>query len=323
MPSGSQLSASRRPKWLHITTGVTLIAIAVTLTVSWHILGADSLQAARQSTGRLVLYVIGTVLSLLLVAGLGLMVFLLVREVRLNERQSNFVSAVTHELKTPVASLKLYLDTLQLRDLPESRREDFYRTMRQDLDRLHATINNVLNAAMYTDRPVVDPQPLDLARLARRSLDLTRTRHQLPRECFGYEGPETLRVRGDAEALETALLNLLDNAVKYSRDPVRVQVELAECGDGQASLRVKDQGIGMSRHHLRLIFNRFYRIGAEVRRSHTGTGLGLFIVRSVVKGHRGTIQAESAGADRGSSFTITLPGVIDEREEPPGEADAG
>ena len=94
---------------------------------------------------------------------------LLLREVRLNERQSNFVSAVTHELKTPVASLKLYLDTLQLRDLPESRREEFYRTMRQDLDRLHATINNVLNAAMYTDRPVVDPQPLDLAQLARRS----------------------------------------------------------------------------------------------------------------------------------------------------------
>ena len=316
MAAGSQLSSARRPKWFHITTGVTLIVIAVTLTVSWHILGADSMQAARQGTGRLVLYVLGTVLSLLLVGGLGLMVFLLVREVRLNERQSNFVSAVTHELKTPVASLKLYLDTLQLRDLPESRREDFYRTMRADLDRLHATINNVLNAARYTDRPVEDPQPLDLARLARRSIELTRTRHQLPRECFRYEGPESLRVRGDAAALETALLNLLDNAVKYSRDPIEVEVELAEAGDGQALLRVRDRGIGISRHHLRLVFNRFYRIGAEVRRSHTGTGLGLFIVRSVVKGHRGTIQAESAGPDRGTTFTITLPGVIDEREEP-------
>ena len=322
MPSGSQLSAGKRPKWLHITIGVTLIAMAVTLTVSWHILGSDALQAARQSTGRLALYVLGTVLSLLLVGGLGLMVILLVREVRLNERQSNFVSAVTHELKTPVASLKLYLDTLQLRDLSESRREDFYRTMRQDLDRLYATINNVLNAAMYTDRPVLDPQPLDLARLALRSLDLTRTRHQLPRECFGYEGPESLRIRGDAAALETALLNLLDNAVKYSREQVRVEIELAANGDGQASLRVRDHGIGMSRHHLRLIFNRFYRIGAEVRRSRTGTGLGLFIVRSVVKRHRGTVQAESAGADRGSCFTITLPGVIDERGAAAGAADA-
>ena len=321
--SGSQLSASKRPKWLHITIGVTLIAIAVTLGVSWQFLGADTLQAARQTTWRVVLYILGTVLSLLLVGGLGLLVYLLVREVRLNERQSNFVSAVTHELKTPVASLKLYLDTLQMRELPDGKREDFYRTMRQDLDRLNATINNVLNAAMYTDRPVVDPQPLDLARLARRSIDLTRRRHQLPPESFGYDGPESLHVRGDADALETALLNLLDNAVKYSRNEIRVDVELAANGDGQASLRVKDRGIGISRHHLRLIFNRFYRIGAEVRRSHTGTGLGLFIVRSVVKGHRGTIQAESAGPDRGTSFTITLPGVIDEREEPAGEAADG
>jgi two-component system, OmpR family, sensor histidine kinase SenX3 len=320
---GSQLSPVKRPKWLHITIGVTLIVIAVALTISWHILGLDSLQAARQSSARLALYVLGTVLSLLLVGGLGLMVYLLVREVRLNERQSNFVSAVTHELKTPVASLKLYLETLQLRELPEARRQDFYRTMRQDLDRLHGTINNVLNAAMYTDRPVVDPQPLDLAKLARRALELTRTRHQLPGECFEYAGPESLHLRGDAEALETAVLNLLDNAVKYSRDPIRVAIELGSQGDGQASLRVKDQGIGISRHHLRLVFNRFYRIGAEVRRSHTGTGLGLFIVRSVVKGHRGTIQAESAGPDRGSSFTITLPGVIDEREEPPAEAARG
>jgi two-component system, OmpR family, sensor histidine kinase SenX3 len=240
-----------------------------------------------------------------------LIVILLMREVRLNERQSNFVSAVTHELKTPVASLRLYLDTLQLRELPESRRRDFYRTMRQDLERLNATINNVLNAAMYTDRPVVDPQPLDLARLLRRSIELTRTRHQLPRDAIGYLGPESLMLRGDAQALETAILNLLDNAIKYSKDQVQVETELA-AGDGQARLRVTDHGIGMSRAHLRFVFNRFYRIGAEVRRSHTGTGLGLFIVKSVVKGHRGSITAESGGPDTGSTFILSLPGVIEE-----------
>jgi len=252
------------------------------------------------------------VLFLLLNAGLGLLVILLLREVRLNERQSNFISAVTHELKTPVASLRLYLDTLQLRDLPESRRGDFYRTMRQDLDRLNATINNVLNAAMYTDRPVVDPQPLDLAKLVRRSIDLTRTRHQLPRESVRYEGAEALAIRGDASALETAVLNLLDNAVKYSKDPVLVEVEVRGGGDGLAHLRVRDHGIGLGRAHLAFIFNRFYRIGSEVRRSRTGTGLGLFIVKSVVKGHHGTISAESAGPDRGSTFTVTLPGVVDQ-----------
>jgi signal transduction histidine kinase len=189
---GSILSPARRPKWLHITVGVSLIVIVVALTVGWQILGVSDIGSQRVHPLRFVIYFLGTVLFLLLIAGVVLIVLLLVREVRLNERQSNFVSAVTHELKTPVASLRLYLDTLQLRDLPDSKRDDFYNTMRQDLDRLNSTINNVLNAAMYTDRPVVDPQPLDFARLVRRSIDLTRTRHQLPTECFSYEGPETL-----------------------------------------------------------------------------------------------------------------------------------
>ena len=312
----SQLSSTRRPKWVHITIGSILIVVTVALTVFWQVLAGSDWLAREAGTLRWVIYFLGTLLFLLLIGGLTLMVLLLIREVRLNERQSNFVSAVTHELKTPVASLKLYLDTLQMRDLPESRREEFYRTMRQDLDRLHATINNVLNAAMYTDRPVVDPQPLDLAKVVRRSMDLTRTRHQLPRESFTYEGPESLQLRGDAEALETAILNLLDNAVKYSKEPsqAHVEVEVGAHGDGQAFLRVRDHGVGMSRAHLRFIFNRFYRIGSEVRRSHTGTGLGLFIVKSVVKGHRGTVSAESPGPDMGSTFTITLPGVIDEPE---------
>ena len=313
MNVGSQLSSARRPKWIHITIGVSLIVVAVALTVGWQILAGSDWIAREAGSLRWVIYFFGTVLFLLLIGGLTLMVLLLIREVRLNERQSNFVSAVTHELKTPVASLKLYLDTLQMRELPESRREEFYRTMRQDLDRLHATINNVLNAAMYTDRPMVDPQPLDLVKVARRSMELTRTRHQLPREAFTYEGPDSLQLRGDAEALETAIVNLLDNAVKYSKEPsqARVEVEVRANGDGQAHLRVRDHGVGMSRAHLRFIFNRFYRIGSEVRRSHTGTGLGLFIVKAVVKGHRGTVSADSAGPDKGSTFTVTLPGVIE------------
>jgi two-component system, OmpR family, sensor histidine kinase SenX3 len=310
--SGSQLSPSKRPKWQLATMGISLIVVAVALTVAWQILAAPDQATRRElATLRWVAYFFGSLLFLLLIAGLVLIVLLLMREVRLNERQSNFVSAVTHELKTPVASLRLYLDTLQLRDLPESRRTEFYRTMRQDLDRLNTTINNVLNAAMYTDRPVVDPLPLDLARLARRCIELTCTRHQLPLEAMRFDGPESLMVNGDAGALETAVLNLLDNAVKYSREKVDVDVEVWGDGDGHAHLRVRDQGVGISRAHLAFIFNRFYRIGKEVQRSHTGTGLGLFIVRSVVKGHRGTISAESPGPDRGSTFTVTLPGRIE------------
>ena len=316
--SGSQLSAAKRPKWPHVSVGIALIVVAVALTVGWQILGTSGGPSLAREVGTLrwVVYLFGSLLFLLLIGGLVLIVILLLREVRLNERQSNFISAVTHELKTPVASIKLYLDTLRMRDLPESRREDFYRTMDQDLQRLNSTINNVLSAAMFTDRPVADPQPLDLAKLVRRAIELTRTRYQLGPDAMSYEGPESLRVSGDAAALETAVLNLLDNAVKYSGDRIDVDVEAGSNGDGQAYLRVRDHGVGIGRAQLPFIFNRFYRIGSEVRRSRAGTGLGLFIVRSVVKGHRGTIHAESPGPDRGSTFTITLPSLLEAAAEP-------
>ncbi len=303
----SQLAPLHRHKWFYWTMGWTLIVLAVALTVGWQVLALPDLTVSW----RLVLHVLGSLVLLLLTGGLVLIVILLLREVRLNERQSNFVSAVTHELKTPVASLRLYLDTLELRELPDERRAEFYRTMRQDLDRLNATINNVLNAAMYTDRPVLDARPLDLAKLVRRSTELTRTRNQLPAEAIRYHGPERLLLSGDATGLETAVLNLLDNAVKYSREPVDVQVELRAEADARARLVVRDRGIGMSRAHLAFVFNRFYRIGAEVRRARTGTGLGLFIVRSVAARHRGSVSAESAGPERGSTFTLTLPGVVE------------
>lgn len=316
MPQESQLSRSRRPKWHYLAVGVGLIVVAIALTVAWGILAAPETAGPRAvPPARVVAYFFGSLLFLLLIAGLVLIVLLLLREVRLNERQSNFVSAVTHELKTPVASLKLYLETLEYRDVPPERRAEFYRTMKQDIERLNSTINNVLNAAMYTDRPVAEPRPLDLARLARRAAELTLTRHQLGREAIRYEGPESVLVAGDAQALETALLNLLDNAVKYSKEKVRVELEVWGDADGQAHVRVRDHGIGMSRTHQPFIFTRFYRIGAEVRRSHAGTGLGLFIVRAIVKGHKGSITVDSPGPDRGATFTITLPGLIEPEPE--------
>jgi two-component system, OmpR family, sensor histidine kinase SenX3 len=319
----SQLSRSRRPKWHYVAVGVGLIVVAVALTVAWQILAAPQAEPTRAvSSARALVYFFGSLLFLLLIAGLVLIVILLLREVRLNERQSNFVSAVTHELKTPVASLKLYLDTLEYRELPAERRKEFYRTMRQDIDRLNTTINSVLNAAMYTDRPIADPRPLDLVKVVRRAVDLTLTRFQLPAGAIRCEGEGSLRIGGDAQALEIAVLNLLDNAVKYSREKVEVEVETWADHDGLAHVRVHDNGIGMSRTHLPFIFTRFYRIGAEVRRSRPGTGLGLFIVRSIVKGHRGTITADSPGPDRGSTFTMSLPGVLEPEATAEQEAEA-
>jgi two-component system, OmpR family, sensor histidine kinase SenX3 len=309
----TQLSPPQRSKWFHITVGITLIAVAVALTVGWQILGIGGRAEPGETSGlRWIVYILGLLLFLLLIGGLGFLVVLLLREIRLNERQSNFISAVTHELKTPVSSLRLYLDTLEMRALTDEKRRDFYQTMRQDLERLNGTISSVLDAAMYAGKKTVDAQPLDFARLVRRAVELTQTRHQLGQDAVRYVGPESLRVLGEAPALETAVLNLLDNAVKYSREKIEVEAEVASGADGLLHLRVRDHGIGMSRAHMAFIFNRFYRIGAEVRRSSTGTGLGLFIVKSVVKAHRGTISADSPGPDRGSTFTITLPGLLEE-----------
>lgn len=292
--------------------GVSLLLVAIALSVGWQLIGSEQAALRASPTARYLVYFFGLLLFLLLISGLGLMFTLLLREVRLNERQSNFVSAVTHELKTPVASLRLYLDTLTLRaeTLSTDQRDDFYKTMRDDLDRLNGTINSVLNAGLYADRAVVNPPTIDLARLVQHACALTRTRNQLNEAAVSYTGPTSLLLKGDGTALETAVLNILDNAVKYSVDQVQVTVALREEANGFARLAVKDRGVGMNRGHLRFVFNRFYRIGSEVRRSRTGTGLGLFIVKSVVKAHGGTVRAESDGEGQGSTFVLHLPRVV-------------
>ena len=308
------LSRPKRRTWFHVAMGVSLLLVAIALTVGWQLIGSEEAALRESPTARYLVYFFGLLLFLLLISGVSLMFTLLLREVRLNERQSNFVSAVTHELKTPVASLRLYLDTLTLRadTLSIAERDDFYKTMRDDLDRLNGTINSVLNAGMYSDRPVVNPPIIDLARLVVHACALTRTRNQLAESAVVYTGPETLSLKGDRTALDTAVLNLLDNAVKYSGDPIVVRVDLAEEADGFARLSVRDLGVGMNRAHLRFIFNRFYRIGSEVRRSTTGTGLGLFIVKSVIKAHGGTVRAESDGEGHGTTFVMRLPRVVKE-----------
>ncbi len=299
--------------------GVSLLLVAIALGVGWQLIGSEQAALRASPTARYLVYFFGLLLFLLLILGLSLMFTLLLREVRLNERQSNFVSAVTHELKTPVASLRLYLDTLMLRanTLSIAERDDFYQTMRADIDRLNGTINNVLNAGMYTDRAVVNPPTIDLARLVQHACALTRTRNQLAEAAVSYTGPTTLLLKGDSTALETAVLNLLDNAVKYSVDQVVVKVNLSEEANGFARLSVQDRGVGMNRAHLRFVFNRFYRIGSEVRRSTTGTGLGLFIVKSVARAHGGAVRAESDGEGQGTTFILRLPRVVkDELAEP-------
>ena len=279
--------------------GICLVAIAVTLNVSWILL--------NWRMG--VLAILGVILFALIIAGMVLNTIFLVREIRRNEQHDSFINAVTHELKTPVASIRLYLQTLQTRELDEAKRGDFYRIMLEDSDRLLHTIDQVLRAgATGSILRRSSKVRLDLAQIARECVELARTRFHLGPEALEYvEHTPHAIVLGDGEELKAAVWNLLDNAVKYSQGSVKILVEVDELHNNRVAVRVTDNGVGISPPELKRIFKRFYRIPASVAVRTKGSGLGLFIVRSVAKKHGGKAFAESAGEGHGSTFTLQLP----------------
>ena len=294
------ISGRRRSVVFFTVLGICLIAIAVALNVSWIVL----------NWGNLVLAILGVVFFLLIIAGMVLNTIFLVREIRRNEQHDSFINAVTHELKTPVASIRLYLQTLQTRELDPDKRREFYRIMLEDSDRLLHTIEQVLRAGSAGSRVRRARSRVDLGEVAKDCVDLARTRFHLDGDALTYERrvkPGAALVLGDSDELKAAVWNLIDNAVKYSPTGVAVNVALEEFDNERLAVRVTDRGIGISPIELKRIFRRFYRIPASVAVRAKGSGLGLFIVRSVAKKHRGRAFAESLGAGQGSTFTLLLP----------------
>jgi len=253
--------------------------------------------------------VLGVIFFLLIIAGMVLNTIFLVREIRRNEQHDSFINAVTHELKTPVASIRLYLETLQTRDLDEAKRREFYRIMLDDSDRLLHTIDQVLRAGATGSILRRSARVrLDLAQIARECVELARTRFHLGPEALEYvQHTSDTIVLGDSEELKAAVWNLLDNAVKYSTAEPRIVVELDGAHNNRIAVRVTDNGVGISPPELKRIFKRFYRIPASVAVRTKGSGLGLFIVRSVARKHGGRAFAQSAGPGQGSTFTLLLP----------------
>ena len=292
--------SGRQRKTIFFTIfGICLVAAAVTLNISWLVLNW------REG----VLIVFGTIFFMVIIAGMVINTIFLVREIRRNEQHDSFINAVTHELKTPVASIRLYLQTLQTRDLDDARRREFYQIMLEDSDRLLNTIEQVLRAGATGSILRRSARTrLDLAQLARECVELARTRFHLGPDALEYvQRTPNATVLGDSDELKAAVWNLIDNAVKYSSTPVKVRVELEELPQQRVAIRVTDQGVGISPAELKRIFKRFYRIPASVAVRTKGTGLGLFIVRSVARKHGGRAFAESAGEGRGSTFTLLLP----------------
>jgi len=298
------ITGRRRSVIFFTVLGICLVALAVTLNISWIVL----------NWRRGVLAILGVIFFLLIIAGMVLNTIFLVREIRRNEQHDSFINAVTHELKTPVASIRLYLQTLQTRELDDGKRQEFYRIMLEDSDRLLHTIEQVLRAGSTGSRwRRIARTRVDLAEITRECVQLARTRFRLDDDALGYQelaGGGRSFVLGDADELKAAVWNLIDNAVKYSGTDVRVRVVLEEQQDGRIAVRVTDAGVGISPVDLKRIFRRFYRVPPNVVRAK-GSGLGLFIVRSVARRHGGRAFAESQGTGQGSTFTILLPRAVE------------
>ena len=290
--------------------GIGLVALAVALNVGWIILNW------REG----VLLFFGIIFFALIIAGLVVNTIFLVREVRRSEQHDSFINAVTHELKTPLASIRLHLETLQRRELAEARRQEFYKLMLSDTDRLTETVEQVLRAGRAGDKKAGrEKAEVDFSQIVRDAVESIRTRYHLLPEAFRYE--QALRngngvwVRGSSEDLRTAVSNVLDNAVKYSGDHIDVEVRLETPDERWVLLRVKDRGVGIAPVDLKRIFKRFHRLGNRSLAHVKGTGLGLFIVKSIAKKHGGKAFAESEGEGRGTTVTIELP-KLDSSSEP-------
>ena len=293
------ISGRKRKALTFTVLGVCLVAAAVTLNVSWLVL--------NWREGMLIVF--GSIFFLVIIAGVVVNTIFLVREIRRNEQHDSFINAVTHELKTPVASIRLYLETLQSRELDDAKRREFYRIMLEDSDRLLHTIDQVLRAGATGSILRRGARVrLDLGQIARECVELARTRFHLDPEALKYvEHTSHAIVLGDGEELKAAVWNLLDNAVKYSQGEPRIVVEVDEMHNNRVAVRVTDNGVGISPAELKRIFKRFYRIPASVAVRAKGSGLGLFIVRSVARKHGGRAFAQSAGQGQGSTFTLLLP----------------
>ena len=285
---------------LSITLGVLLVGGLITYNIAWIIL----------YKGRIAAIILGVIFFALLTAGVVLNTVFLVREVRRNERQDSFLNAVTHELKTPIASIRLYLETLQRREVPEVQRQEFYKIMLADSDRLLSTVEQVLKAGELGARRGQDRILLELAPLVADCIAITLQRYHLPPEAIQLAPVPLgvrLHVRAIPEDLRTAVLNILDNAVKYSPNGVSVLCSIAIFRYTQITLTITDNGLGLAPNHLKRIFKRFYRVPGRNAVKIKGTGLGLFLVRTIARQHGGDIAATSPGPNLGTTITVRFP----------------
>lgn len=282
-----------------------MIVLLVALIVGWVLLTV----AASETYAAYWWAVLTLGLSFLGLVLIGVVLYLRmsIMEIALNQRQSNFIDSVTHELKSPIASLRLYLQTLSRRPLTEAQRGEFHQFMLEDLERLDTLINHLLDAARVESRVrQEDVSDVDLLPLLTDCARLATQRYRLDESAIRLD-VSPVRARGRALDLEIVFRNLIDNAVKYAGTPPQVTIEAWADGRGLAIVRVTDNGAGIPQKWRRKIFARFVRLGNELERAQPGTGLGLHIVKTLVRRMHGRINVRSPLARAGTTFEVELP----------------
>lgn len=288
----------RKTAIFFLVLGICLSAIAIALNIGWILLNLREVA----------LLVFGVILFAIIITGLILNTIFLVREIRRNERHDAFLNAVTHELKTPIASIRLYLETLKSRDVEPEKQREFYDVMLADSDRLLGTVEQVLQASRTREKErELHRAEIALGELLAETAAIVRARHHLDEAAMRLAKPaDEITITGDRGELQTAFANLLDNAVKYSPQTPRISVKL-RVTLRHVEIYVRDNGLGLARGDLKRVFKRFYRAASAGGSAVKGTGLGLAIVRSIIEKHGGRVRAESRGEGKGSTFVVTLP----------------
>jgi signal transduction histidine kinase len=249
----------------------------------------------------------GLVMLVLILIGVYVIFVYWKRQSNLYLQQRNIISQVTHELKSPLASIQLHLETIRLRKPTEERLDSFVGTMLADTERLHYLINNLLMAARLEQRrKQSDRRVADLTQLVNEHVE--RERGALPQGgSISLEAAPALKALVDPEEMGMVIRNLFENAVLYSPQSPEISVRLVK-NAAWLQLSVQDHGRGLDKKEQKRVFDRFYRVqppGDNVR----GTGLGLYIVESVIKGYGGTVGVTSDGPGKGCTFTVKFPAV--------------
>jgi signal transduction histidine kinase len=289
----------RKSTIFFLVSGICLIALAVALNVGWILLNLREVA----------LMIFGVIFFAVIITGVVLNTIFLLREIRRNEQHDAFLNAVTHELKTPIASIKLYLETLKTRNVAEEKRREFYDVMLADSNRLLTTVEQVLQASRTKEKHrQLNISEINLGKLLDETIKIAQTRYKLNETAIKLSEPaEEIRLTGDAAELQTAFTNLLDNAVKYSSAEPRISVRIKKSGEKKVQIFIKDNGIGLEPGEMKRVFKRFYRVSNVSTQEKKGTGLGLFIVKSIIERHGGKVWADSKGESKGSTFIVQLP----------------